>query len=48
MSSKIWAGPNKEAPFLPKLDSEGYMQLQDFGFGLTIQGDKLSLINEQH
>ncbi len=51
MSSKIWVGPNKEAPLLPESDGEGYMlsamQSRDFGFGLTISGEKLALINEQ-
>jgi len=52
LSSKMWMGPNKEAPLLPELEGEGHMisafQSRDFGFGLHIPQDKLDLVNKQH
>jgi len=50
LTSKMWVGPHKEAPLLPKSDGEGRMisamQSRDFGFGLRIPEDKLAQINE--
>ena len=52
LSGKMWMGPNKEAPLLPKSDGEGCMisafQSHDFGFGLPFPPEALSLINEMH
>jgi len=40
VSSKMWVGPHKESPLLPKSEGEGRMisgmQSRDFGFGLQI------------
>jgi len=40
LTSKIWVGPHKESPLLPKSDGESRMisafQSRDFGFGLQI------------
>jgi len=49
LSSKMWTGPNSEAPLLPKLEGESCMisamQSHDFGFGLKVSDEQLSLIN---
>jgi len=50
VSSKMWVGPHKESPLLPKSEGEGRMisgmQSRDFGFGLPISEEQLTLINE--
>ena len=49
LSSKMWTGPNSEAPLLPKSEGESCMisamQSCDFGFGLKVSDEQLSLIN---
>jgi len=48
----MWVGPHKESPLLPKSKGEGQMisgmQSKDFGFGLQISKEQLTLINASH
>jgi len=52
LTSKIWVGPHKESPLLPKSDGESQMisafQSRDFGFGLQISKETLALVNASH
>jgi len=49
VSSKMWVGPQKESPLLPKSKGEGRMisgmQSRDFGFGLLMLEEQLTLTN---
>jgi len=49
LRSKMWTGPNKEAPLLPKSEGDGRMlsgmQSRDFGFGLPMNADQLAQVN---
>ena len=49
LKSKMWIGPNKETPLLPKSEGEGRMlsamQSRDFGFGLPMTDDQLAQAN---
>jgi len=49
LRSKMWVGPDKEGPLLPKSDGEGRMlsamQSRDFGFGLPMNASLLAQVN---
>jgi len=49
LKSKMWTGPNKESPLLPKSEGDGRMlsgmQSRDFGFGLPMNADQLAQVN---
>jgi len=50
LTTKLWVGPHKVAPLLPKSEGEeqmiSAMQSRGFGFDLPIPEDKLTQINE--
>jgi len=52
LRSKMWTGPDKEGPLLPKSDGEGRMisamQSRDFGFGLPMSASQLAQVNVAH
>jgi len=49
LKSKMWTGPDKEAPLLPKSVGDGRMlsgmQSRDFGFGLPMTTEQLVQVN---